>query len=245
MAMTVSERMRMLLRLWKYRLREERESIAFMRRQPLVGRTVIDVGANKGIYSYWMSQQVGPQGQVIAFEPQPDLRPHLDALQQTFRLRNLQIETKGLSNQSGVLPLRRDKPGALGATFEPPEPDEDAARLDHSIEVEVVTLDQFAAEQQLADCAFIKCDVEGHELAVFQGGRRLLERHRPVLLFECHHHEAERGALFGFLAGLGYDGFYTHGRQRVPYQQFAEHPYRKPTIRHRNYMFAHPEAPLA
>jgi FkbM family methyltransferase len=241
--MNLSERMRMLLRLWKYRLREESESIAFMRRQPLSGRTVIDVGANKGIYSYWMSRQVGPRGRVVAFEPQPELRPHLDDFKRAFRLDNLQIVSQGLSNDPGVAILRRDKAGALGASLEPPAPEEDAARSSETIDVDVTTLDQFCAAEKLSDVAFIKCDVEGHELAVFQGGRELLQRQQPVLLFECHHHEAQRGALFAYLAELGYEGFFVQNRERVPYQKFAERPYRKPTIKHRNYMFAHRDAP--
>jgi FkbM family methyltransferase len=237
--MTLSERMRMLARLWKYRLREERESIAFMRRQPLAGRTVIDVGANKGIYSYWMSRQVGPRGRVIALEPQPDLRPHLEDLRRTFRLHNLQIVSKGLSNVAGGVAMRRDKPGALGASLEPPPPGEDASRASESIDVEVVTLDEISATERLENVAFIKCDVEGHELAVFKGGRRLIEKQRPILLFECHHHEAERGELFSYLERLGYDGFFIDGDERVPYRQFASRAYRKPTVKHRNYMFAH------
>jgi FkbM family methyltransferase len=241
--MTFSERMRMLLRLWKYRLREESESIAFMRRQPLSGRTVIDVGANKGIYSYWMSRQIGPRGRVIAFEPQPDLRSHLDDLKQTFSLENLQIVSKGLSNRPGTVAMRRDKPGSLGASLEPPMHEEAAWPVTETIDVEVATLDQFCAAEKLVDVAFLKCDVEGHELAVFHGGRELLRRQRPTLLFECHHHEAQRGDLFAFLADLGYDGFFVQNGERVPYQEFAERPYRKPTIKHRNYMFAHREAP--
>jgi FkbM family methyltransferase len=237
--------MRMLVRLWKYRLREERESIVFMRQQPLVGRTVLDVGANKGIYSYWMSRQVGPRGRVIAFEPQPELWSHLEDLKRSFRLDNVQIERRGLSNRSGAVALRRDKPGALGASMEAPPPGENPSRASELIDVEVVTLDEFAETERLNDVAFIKCDVEGHELAVFQGGQRLLERQQPVLLFECHHHEAERGALFGFLVGLGYDGFFIDGRERAPYREFAARPYRKPTIKHRNYMFAHRDAPAA
>src|SRR5688572_2961872 len=106
--MTLSQRLRMLLRLWKYRLREERESVAFVRRQALVGKTVIDVGANKGIYSYWMSRQVGPTGRCIAFEPQVDLRPHLEDLRRTFRLDNLSIESLALSNRRGTATLQRD-----------------------------------------------------------------------------------------------------------------------------------------
>jgi FkbM family methyltransferase len=214
-----------------------------MRRQPLVGRTVIDVGANKGIYSYWMSRQVGPRGRVIAFEPQPDLRPHLDDFKRSFGLDNVQIESVGLSNRPGTALMRRDKPGALGASLEPPRPDEDATRSSETIAVDVTTLDDFCTVASLADVAFIKCDVEGHELAVFQGGQQLLQKQRPPLLFECHHHEAERGELFRFLKNLGYDGFFMHHGERVPYQQFAERPYRKPSIKHRNYMFFHGDRP--
>ena len=229
----------MLLRLWKYRLREERESLAFMRRQSLAGRTVLDVGANKGIYAYWMSRQVGPRGRVVAFEPQVDLRPHLEELKRSYRLGNLQIESRGLSNRAGTAAMYRDKPGALGATLQAGPGDAGAARWGESIEVELTTLDEFAEAAQLDNVSFIKCDVEGHELAVFQGGRRLLERQRPMLLFECHHAEAERGELFAYLAELGYDGVFYRGKRAIPYAAFAEHPYRKPTVRHRNYMFAH------
>ena len=36
----------------------------------LKGATVLDIGANKGIYCFWMMRAVGPSGNVIAFEPQ-------------------------------------------------------------------------------------------------------------------------------------------------------------------------------
>jgi hypothetical protein len=55
---------------------------------------------------------------------------------------------------------------------------------------------------EFTDVVFIKCDVEGHEHNVFRGGRRLLERDRPCLLFECHRDEAEKQALFSFLTSL-------------------------------------------
>jgi len=243
--MDLSQRIRMLVRLWKYRLREERDSIAFMRRQPLDGRTVVDIGANKGIYSYWMSQQVGPRGKVIAFEPQPELLTHLDEFKQSFGLTNLEIVGKGLSNRRGTVAMHRDKPGALGASLAVEQ--ESAATIGsmESIDVEVVTLDEFCEEARTGPIAFIKCDVEGHELAVFEGARRTLQTDRPVLLFECHHHEAERGALFKFLTDLGYEGLFFERGSPHPYSHFRDVPYRKPTIRFRNYMFAHRDSPAA
>jgi FkbM family methyltransferase len=240
--MNLTERLRTLIRLWRYRLRDESDSISFMRQQPLAGRTMIDVGANKGVYSYWMSRLAGPRGRVVAFEPQPDLRPKLDSLKQTFRLDNLEIIGKGLSSRPGSAEMRRMKPGDTSATIEPLA-ESDPRRQGESISVEIARLDEYCDEQGLRDVAFIKCDVEGHELSVFEGARGVLEKQRPVLVFECHHHEAESGELFAYLTGLGYEGFFMHGAERIPCARFAEFPYAKPRMRHRNYMFAHRDAP--
>jgi FkbM family methyltransferase len=37
-----------------------------------LGAVVVDVGANFGLHSLYLSRAVGPQGTVIAFEPDPD-----------------------------------------------------------------------------------------------------------------------------------------------------------------------------
>lgn len=240
--MNLSQRLRMLARLWKYRLREERDSISFMRRQPLVGRTVVDVGANKGIYSYWMSRQVGRDGRVVAFEPQPELRPHLEDLKRTFDLANLEIIGKALSNRGGTAAMQRDKPGALGATLDADHLPTLGASSSQSIDVEAIRLDDFCDRADVTSVAFIKCDVEGHELAAFRGAQRVLEEHRPTLLFECHHHEAERGDLFNYLTALGYEGYFLHGHTRIPHVKFRDVPYRKRSIKFRNYIFSHSAA---
>ena len=63
---------------------------------------------------------------------------------------------------------------------------------------------------------FIKCDVEGHELEVLQGGQRLLREDRPVLLVECVDSRPEVGQtdrVFPYLEALGYRGyFFPNGR---------------------------------
>jgi len=136
--------------------------------------------------------------------------------------------------------MQRDKPGALGASLIPKRSSEAEA-----IDVATIRLDDFCDQADVRSVAFIKCDVEGHELAAFQGGQRVLETHRPTLLFECHHHEAERGELFGYLTALGYEGYFLRGRTRIPYTEFRNVPYRKPSISFRNYIFAHPAATVA
>jgi FkbM family methyltransferase len=240
--MNLSQRFRMLLRAWKYRLREERESIAFLRRQPLAGKTVIDVGANKGIYSYWLSKQVGPSGRVIAFEPQQDLGPHLEDLKRSFGLRNLRIVNKGLSDRAETVYMTRDKPGATGATVLAAPPSAGADDGEEKIKVDVLPLDEFCQQESIGPIAFIKCDVEGHELPAFRGAAGVIERQRPIILFECHQQDAERGEVFRFLTDRGYEGRFYHGGHVIPHTRFAEYAYRKPGVHHRNYMFAHRDA---
>ena len=69
-----------VFRAWRYRLRAERPEIRFLLNQLQLGHTAIDIGAHKGAYTYWMSQRVGSSGQVIAFEPQPELNQTISKL---------------------------------------------------------------------------------------------------------------------------------------------------------------------
>jgi predicted methyltransferase len=61
-----------LVRCLRYRFRTEKLPLKTLMRLDLKGAAVIDVGANKGIYCFWLSRAVGQSGKVIAFEPQPE-----------------------------------------------------------------------------------------------------------------------------------------------------------------------------
>lgn len=228
--MNLFDKLRMRLRFRRYRQRKESAEISFMQTLPLAGRTVIDIGANKGVYCYWLSKAVGPRGRVVAFEPQPELETHLSSVIQGFALGNVELIPQALSAQEGDALLYRRAAGAGDASFE-------AMPGGESIQVHSTTLDDYAAASGLDDVAFIKCDVEGHELAVMRGAEQLLRRWSPVLQVECHHREAAQGDLFEFLSGLGYAGFFIQDGERVPCEEFDRHPCRKATLDHRNYLF--------
>lgn len=224
-------------RFWRYRRRSESESIKFLLKQDLSGTTLLDIGANKGIYTYWMSKKAGRQGQVFSFEPQPELGDFLAGVKESFKLQNVRIQNKGLSDKEGTFDMFRSHVGSGGAHLVEegqPLPEDNSL---HRVEVEVSTLDNFFRDKDPGKISFIKCDVEGNELAVFKGGEKLLGKHMPTLLFECGHEEAEKGALFSYLTGLGYRGFFIHENRKIDYREFNKYPYRKPSMRHRNYMF--------
>ena len=239
------DRLHMRHRFLSMRFKSERPSIRFVRERGLDGQCVIDIGANKGVYSYYLSRAVGSGGQVFAFEAQPELGVHLNAVREAFALSNLTIVNQGLSSEPGVLTMTRDVVGSGGATF-----GQMPGSGNERIEIPVTTLDNYFATVAHQPITFIKCDVEGHELNVFKGGKEILAEYQPALLFECHDDEAKRGDIFGFLDQLGYDGFFYHvspedhasllrsGRGRyVHYSEFEGYPYARPNVVHRNYLF--------
>ena len=224
-AMNLWQRLRVVHRAWRYRIRCEPQEIAFVRAQLSVGDTAIDIGAHQGAFTYWMQKQVGPIGRVIALEPQPEMADFLQCTKQAFQMRNVTIVNAGLSAQPGQLTMYRpeDTPSAC-ATFQP-----GSWEGGNSFCVPVETLDRYCTDHDLRPVSFIKCDVEGHELPVFRGAATILQEDQPVLLFECEermHHQDTMQDVFDMLLELGYDGaFFRHNRQfpldefRYEYQQ--------------------------
>ncbi|WP_162054569.1 FkbM family methyltransferase [Pontibacter pamirensis] len=235
--MNILGKIRMVSRFWRYRRRTEKESVRFLLDQDLAGTTVLDIGANRGIYTYWMSKQVGDLGRVISFEPQPELGDFLLDLKKSFKLENVVIENKGLSDKEGKFDIFRGFVGSGGARLAQKGEELPENSDLHKVEVEVTTLDTFFQGKELKNLAFIKCDVEGHELSVFKGGEKTLRKHMPTILFECGHEEAQAGEIFSFLTNMGYKGFFIIDGKKIDYKEFDKHPYRKPTESLRNYMF--------
>ncbi|MCA9303823.1 MAG: FkbM family methyltransferase [Phycisphaerales bacterium] len=207
----------MLHRAWRYRLRTERDEIGFLLKQDLAGKLAVDIGANRGIYSFWMHKKVGPSGRIVGFEPQPEMVEALNRLKNSFRLSNLTIVNAGLSTQPGELQLVRKPDHWGGASFErKPVGDEE------SMIVPVTTLDLYASEHFDRPVGFIKCDVEGHEPMVFRGAERVLREDRPTLLFECHEKQVSDGEFFGYLEGLGYAGSFFFDGGLLPIDRLGE-----------------------
>lgn len=253
MALSFSEKWHMRHRCWRCRFKSEAPSIRFLLDSPLAGATLVDVGANRGVFSYYMARAAGPSGSVYAFEAQPELGPHLRAVAKSFGLTNLHVINEGLSSRPGVLPMRRATVGSGRASFHH-DPRADLEEL----EIPVTTLDTFFSNIAHNRIRFIKCDVEGHELDVFKGAEGILREDGPVLLFECHHNEAAEGSLFEYLEGLGYDGVFFHVDPRdhrrllrntrgkyVHYASFGRYAYARPGVLHRNYIFTKDRERLA
>jgi FkbM family methyltransferase len=169
-------------------------------------RVGLDIGAALGAYTWPLSRLCAS---CIAFEPNPDQARYLRrALGRRSRVENL-----ALSDQDGevelVIPLGHGDDQAGLATIAPgPWLDGKPVRR---VNVAMRTLDSLS----LPAVGFIKLDVEGHELAVLRGARRLLARDRPTLLVELEERfgEGSIARLRDFVAPLAYRGLYLDGKR--------------------------------
>lgn len=206
-------RARLIHRAWRYRLKVERPEVAFLLEHLRPGQVALDIGAHKGAFTYWMSKLVGPTGRVFAFEPIPHLAAYLTHVKEVYPFKQLTVVEAALSNTEGKKTFFIPKEGYLGTAALVPK---EKGYL--GIPVRTCTVDQFSRDNPVDPINFIKCDVEGHELEVFEGGEQVLRRDRPILLFECVdflQQGGQIGRVFPYLESLGYKGyFFPRGRTR-------------------------------
>lgn len=182
---------RSLLLYGEYSPREAEVLSSFLR----PGDTAVDVGANLGTLSMALARAVGPQGKVLAFEPQGMIH---GCLQETVARSDtpwVDARCLAIGEKAGVAVVPRlDATGASNFGGVADDGDGDP--------VDVVTLDGLA----LAACRLIKIDVEGRELEVLRGATQLLARCRPVICIECDRQGALT-PLVEFLREQGYRVF--------------------------------------
>jgi len=168
---------------------------AFVARLLKPGMTVIDVGANIGVYSLAMARQVAPGGQVIAYEPASEPRRLLDISRELNNANNLEVVAAALSDGE-----RRGHLG-FGASSEYNSLGNDAPGED----VRVTSLDHEDAGRSWPSPDFIKIDAEGEEARIVAGGRRFFDRHSPLVMFEIQAPAAAKADLRSAFADIGYE----------------------------------------
>lgn len=125
------------------------------------GDLFVDVGANVGVYSIMAAGAVGAD--VVAVEPVPLSFERLEMNIRLNDLRNIEARRVGLSDAPGRLAFTTGR-DCMNRVATP----EDGGGL---VEVEVTTLDRLNGKRVPA---LVKIDVEGHELAVLNGARKVL-----------------------------------------------------------------------
>lgn len=142
---------------------------------------ILDIGANCGWYALALAKHC-PAVQIHAFEP---IAHTHEILQRNIRhngFSNIETHRLAFSNQEATLEFLYTA-NCSGATSLVLAGQPDSLENLEKISCPATTLDLFCARNALAP-QIIKCDVEGAELMVIQGGEETIAAHKPVILIE-------------------------------------------------------------
>jgi FkbM family methyltransferase len=166
----------------------------------------VDVGANIGSLTGLMALRAGPRGEVLAFEPHPqvfaELESNIGLLAGEARLAPVRLSAAAVSAAAGTAYLHSGDHFAAnrGISYLTDEPD-------RAIPVITVTLDEVLDGRT---ATVVKIDVEGREMLVLQGAEESLRGGRiRHLVYEAYGDESREAR--DFLEKRGY-GVYALGR---------------------------------
>lgn len=168
------------------------------------GDVVIDAGAHPGVFTLIASRMVGNNGKVIAFEPHTENYNNLlgnielndatnvIAIKKSLWSENITLETLQFNNAHSKAP----------SSFA------DETRSDLTVSLPAVSLDNELERLGISKIDFLKMDVEGAEIEVIKGCRRILKNSDAKLAIASYHIvNGERTCfeLEKLLATLGYE----------------------------------------
>lgn len=223
--MEIIESIKLQYRAYKYKNKNDKGGIAYLTSAIKKGQTVLDIGAHKAGYLYWMLKQVGDTGKIYAFEPQSTLYQYIKKIKELFGWDNVTVEHLALSDSVGSVTLyiptnKAGKSSSPGATI---VEHKDQEGMSATETVGTDTLDLYCSRHNLKT-DFLKIDVEGNELRIFQGGVETLKKYKPKILVEIEtRHVGQEKVLetFNFMEELGYKGHFIHGLDRLPLSSFS------------------------
>ncbi|MDD5129558.1 MAG: FkbM family methyltransferase [Candidatus Omnitrophica bacterium] len=166
---------------------------------------ILDIGANIGWYSINLSRSV-PRGRIIAFEPIPKTYNCLIKNVALNQLPNIKAYNIGLFNKSGRFNFYYNR-SYTGATS--------LKDIIHKhdtvlIKCRVEKLDDFLKKIKIGQVDFIKCDAEGAEKFVIEGGLNLIKKYKPVIFVELLRKWAAKfdyhpNSVISLLKQIGYE----------------------------------------
>lgn len=164
-----------LLALWLHRASMMGvEDQTILRRLVRPGMRIADVGANQGLYALLMADLTGPDGEILCFEPQPELNAVLRLNIGNNNAGNIRIFDQAVGAEPGTSVLQEscfnsgdNRVGEWGGG--------------RTFEIEVAPLDTILAENRRLE--FMKIDVQGYELPAFQGMAEVMAASPELVIY--------------------------------------------------------------
>lgn len=190
------------------RASEEFEYPYFLKNLISEDDTIIDIGANLGYYSRILAG-LAPRGHVYAVEPVPQI---CSVLRRNLRgSENVTVYNCALGAEDKEIVMGNDSAAQSGylGTGRNFVIDSVNTASEHA-EMEFGASMRRGSELfgSLEKLDFIKCDIEGYEVAVIPEMASVIERHRPTVLIETG--GEKRAVMTEFFTRHGYTGYTLH-----------------------------------
>ena len=142
------------------------------------GDTCWDIGANLGLYTKALSELVGKNGFVRAFEPHPKT---FNNLKKIIKNVNTEIHNIGFGDSKEKVRFSDLEDHTINSIV-------DTSYTGKYLEVEITTIDKVIVEKNWEAPNIIKIDVEGFELEIMKGmSSTLYNKNLRFILIEIHH----------------------------------------------------------
>jgi FkbM family methyltransferase len=180
----------------------EPETLPVFLRLLMPGATVLDIGANTGLYSLFAARR-SPTATVHAIEPVPRVFWILEENIARNKVSNVTCHRLALSNKRGAVTMYvpDDEVPVMASLVEGWRPG--SAR----VEVDACTVDDLVARLGISNLDLIKIDTEGTEHHVVEGAMRTIRNQRPFIICEVLATSDTAGYLTGLLGPAGYEFF--------------------------------------
>ena len=194
---------------------------------------VFDIGANIGWYSMNLSKSV-PQGRIVSFEPIPKTYDYLIKNIALNQLHNVKAYNIGLSSKAGCFNFyyNRNYTGATSLV------DIIKANNVAIVKCRVERLDDFFKKAKIKQVDFIKCDVEGAEKFVIEGGLEVIKKNKPIIFIELLRKWSAKfnyhpNIIINMLKKVGYGCYIINKTKLKKIKQITE------ATQHTNFCFLH------
>jgi FkbM family methyltransferase len=196
------------------RLGVDYQDIYFLKNIVHTGDTCIDIGAHLGYFTIEMSRLTGTHGHVYAIEPMSKFFNTLGDIIKRRNIRNITLYQNAMGADTdyvemGIPMVNNVKKFAYARAVE------SATFLEYVESERIKNIRGDELFLQLPRVDFIKCDVEGLELAVFRSFLETIEKHKPTILCELGDPQ-DRKKLLDLLEPYSYQLFYLENKKLKP-----------------------------
>jgi len=147
------------------------------------GMICVDVGGNIGYYATLESNKVGKNGKVIAIEPSPINFRYLKKNLELQNQSNYEVHNFACGKEDGEITFLIHDISNMCRVIKEGDKVPPGMKV---IKISIRKLDTFLSSREIDKIDFLRMDIEGGELNLFEGARNTIRKSKPMIQFEFH-----------------------------------------------------------